>query len=330
MADCPDRGIVGRACDQVELQGEKRSALIHLSDSLPAFLDELDDFRLPSLLAQASDRALPPYIPQIEPRTPLLRAVPGTAALALSKFVSRKGRSYAAGIERARLLRERGASVLALVGTSLDPQLEAVWKEPEVFISALQQAEVDIVLGPAFSIYLDSTPLERCANRSRSLDVYRRLREAGIDAIPAAGFVDAFDAAHVGGWVSRYRLRSIFVDLQSADAPKSWGEVRAALPELISRAPSLERVVINGVAHPPRVFERARLTAPLELVLTNANAFQLARSRRDYFVRGERFVKQRSASQPVELFWNLARFYGEAASREGLGYIPLSLQPLLL
>ena len=328
--DCPDRDDSDRACDQVELQAPGRSALTHLSSNLPVILDQLKDFALPHHLPQTSPLALPPYLPQIEPRTPLLDRVPRATALTLGKFVSRHGQSYAAGIERARLLRNRGASVVALVGTSFDRQLEAVWKEPRAFTKALHQAKVDIVLGPAFSIYVGRPPLERLANRARNLHLYRSLSEAGIQAIPAAGFIDVVEATSVGDWVAGFGLRSIFVDLQSADDRVSWNQVREALPALIARATSLERIVINGVAQPTRVIELARLTESLELVLTNGNAFQIARSGHDYFVKGEGFVKQRSAARPIQVFANLARFYTDAAARRKERYIPLSVQPILL
>ena len=293
-------------------------------------LDQLNDFALPHHLPQTSPLALPPYLPQIEPRTPLLDRVPRATALALGKFVSPHGQSYAAGIARAHLLRKHGASVVALVGTSLDPQLEAVWKEPRAFINALHQAKVDIVLGPAFSIYVGRPPLERLANRARNLYVYQRLDEAGIQTIPAVGFVDVVEATSVGDWVAGFGLRSIFVDLQSANDRVSWNHVHEALPALIARATSLELIVINGVAQPTRVIELARLTEPLELVLTNGHAFQLARSGRDYCLKGKGFVKQRSAARPIQVFANLARFYSDAASRRKERYIPLSVQPLLL
>ena len=259
----------------------------------------------------------------------MLDTVPRVTALALSRFVSRRGQSYAAGIRRAALLRERGASVVALVGTSFDYQLEAVWKEPLAFINALQQARVDIVLGPAFSIYVGRLPLERLANRSRNLELHRCLNEAGMPTIPAVGFVDADDAAFTGGWVARYGLRSIFVDLQSAGASTAWNLVREAVPAFLTEATSIERIVVNGVAEPARVIELARLTEPKELVLTNAHAFQLARSRRDYFVEGERFVKRRSGARQDHLFANSARFYDNAAARRNEPYIALSLQPRL-
>ena len=215
---------------------------------------------------------------------------------------------------------------MILVSTSLDGQLEAVWKKPFAFIEALRQAEVDIVLGPAFSIYSGRPPLERMANRSRNLELYQRLSEAGIQAIPAAGFVDARDAAFVGNWVARYGLRSIFVDLQSADAPASWDHVRESLPALIARATSLDRIVINGVAQPDRVIELARLTEPTELVLTNGHAFHLARNGREYCLVDGRFTEQRTATHRAEAFENLAHFYCEAAARRADRYVSRSVQ----
>lgn len=330
VRDCLDRGDIDRACDPLDLQAPDHAALSHHSQNLPILLDQLADFGLPEHLPQAYAGPLPPYLPQMEPHTALLDSVPDAVALVLGDFVSPKGRSYRAGINRARLLRARGASVVVLVGTSFDPQLEAVWKEPFAFIDALNQAEVDIVLGPAFSIYVDRPTLERNANRSRSLDLYRLLTEAGVHVIPAVGFVDAVDAARVGDWVTGYGLRSIFIDLQSAGHRKNWDHAREALRVLIARAHSLERVVINGVAHPDRVPELARLTKPLELVLTNGYALQLAGARRDYSVEGGRFVMRRSEAPPAHLFANWASFYSGAATRRIERYIPLSLQPSLL
>ncbi len=328
--DCPDRDDADRACLQVELQAPDRAALTHLSPHLPAILDELNDFRLPDRLPQASAQALPPYVPQIEPHTPLLDRVPHTMALALSRFVSPGGSSYMAGIERVRMLRERGASVVVLVGTSKDPQLDAVWREPIAFINALRESGVDIVLGPAFSVYVGRPALERLWNRSRNIMLYKSLSEAGIQAIPAVGFVDAADAAFVGDWVGRYGLESIFIDLQSAGDLSSWDEVGHALPSLIARATSLRRIVINGVSRPDRVIELSRLSESLELVLTNSSAFYLALGGLDYFANDERLVRRPSGEPRTKLFSNLAHFYREAAARQTDRYLPLSVQPRML
>lgn len=154
----------------------------------------------------------------------------------------------------------------------------------------------------------------------------QRLIEAGIQAIPAVGFVDARDAAFVGNWVARYGLRSIFVDLQSAGAPKSRDHVRESLPALIARATSLDRIVINGVAQPDRVIELARLTEPLELVLTNGNAFQLARSGHDYFWVDRRLRKLQTTAPRTQVFNALFDFYGAAAMRRIEGYVASSAQ----
>ena len=308
------------------MQTQNHAGLNHLSPSLAALHDQLDDFGLPKHLPRASAQRLPPYVPQIEPHTPLLSSMPRAAALTLGDFVSAGGQSYRGGIKKACLLRESGASVVVLVGTSFDGQLEAVWKEPLRFIDALNDAEIDIVLGPAFSIYRGRPTLERLANRSRNLDLYRTLSEAGIQAIPAVGFIDAVDAAFVGNWVERYGLRSIFVDLQSADAPKSWDHVRESLPALIARATSLDRIVINGVAQPDRVIELARLTEPTELVLTNGHAFHLARNGREYCLVDGRFTEQRTATPRAEAFENLAHFYCEAAARRADRYVSRSVQ----
>ena len=310
----------------MELQAPDHAALTHRSLSLPALLDQLDDFGLPKHLARSSERPLPPYVPQIEPDTPLLSSMPTAAAVTLGDFVSAKGQSYRRGIRKARLLSEGGASLVVLVGTSLDDRLEAVWKDPHGFVKAIKDSGIDIVLGPAFSIYLGRPPLERHANRSRNLDLYRHLREAEIEAIPAVGFIDAKDATFVGNWVARYELRSIFVDLQSADADRSWELVRESLPALIVRANPLRRIVINGVVHPSRVVELARLVEPAELVLTNAGAFHLARIGLDYFPGQEGFVRLRTTTDGAAVFEALARFYHGACARRVDRYVPRSTQ----
>ena len=227
------------------------------------------------------------------------------------------------------MVRELGASAVILVGTSKDPQLEAVWKDPLAFVKALRKAEIDVVFGPAFSIYLGRLPIERLANRARNLRLFRCLSDAGIQTIPAVGFVDAVDATRVGEWVAACGLRSVFVDLQSADTPAHWNLVREALPALIAEGTSLKRIVINGVGQPARVIELARLTEPLDLVLTNQSAFQMAGSRHDYFFKGEKLVKQPSSATPPQLFANLLRFYWDAAAGQDGGYLPLALQPRL-
>lgn len=263
----------------------------------------------------------------MDPHSPLLAEMPRAVALALSEFISPKGRSYGSGITKALKIRNQGASTVVLVGTSTDPQLEAVWNDPERFITALHAAQVDIVLGPAFSIYLGRPPLERNANRSRNLALYSHLVEAGIPAIPAVGFIDEVDAAFVGEWVASLGLQSVFVDLQSADSGANWELVCETIPVLVERGISIERIVINGVAKPNRVVDLARLTKPLDLVLTNGNAFHLARSRRDYRTDGDEYVKQLSTAPPPQLFEHLACFYDDAAGRRIERYVPLSLPP---
>lgn len=325
VEDCPDREDAARACPEVEYQIPDLAGLTHWSDDLPALLDQLCDFRLPDNLPQASAQALPPYVPQIEPHSPLLDKMPGTTGLTLSEFISPKGQSYDSGITKAHKIRTQGAATTVLVGTSTDPQLEAVWRDPPAFLKALRTAEVDIVLGPAFSIYLGRPPLERHANRSRNLYLYRCLNEAGIPAIPAVGFVDEYDAALVGEWVARLGLRSIFVDLQSADTHANWDLVCKTIPTLLGRGTSLQRLVVNGVAKPNRVVDLARLTKPLDLVLTNGNAFHLARSRRDYRVDRDKYIKQPSTAPPPQLFANVSSFYNEAVARRIERYVPLSL-----
>ncbi len=278
-------------------------------------LDQLDDFRLPNQLPKASDNHLPPYVPQANPQTQLFETTPDVVALTLSRFISKGGRSFKAGIRRVGLLREGGAKTVVLVGTSLDGQLEAIWKKPIDFVNAIRQAKVDLVLGPAFSIYVNRPPLERIANRSRNLLFFRELAYAGIQSIPAVGFVDEADSHNVGEWVKRFGLRSIFIDLQSADSASSWDLVCKAIPRFIIQASTVERIVVNGVANPSRVIELASMTRPRELVLTNGSAFQLARSGRDYYPKLDSFSKKRSSADEWQLFKHLHRFYCEAVAR---------------
>lgn len=264
---------------------------------------------------------LAPYIPQVEPYTPLLKKVPCATALTLSKFVSLGGQSYDGGIKRARMLRELGASTVVLVGTSVDKRLEAVFKDPLRFVDALTDAGVDIVLGPAFSIYRGRPTIEWLANRSRNLQLYRTLHEAGVQAVPAVGFIDSKHADFVAGWVEDYGLSSVFLDLQSADDDETWHHVCKALPAFISRATVIRRLVINGVAHPARVAELGQLTEPLDLVLTNGNAFQLARSGHDYFLVDGALRKLQTTARATEVFDSLFNFYTEAALRRMEHYV---------
>src|SRR5690606_15364662 len=178
VEDCPDRLVPNRACDQVELQSTSTAALTHLSPQLPALLNELDDFRIPSRFPQLPIIPLPGYVPQVEPASRLVSRMPRVVALTLSEFVSRHGRSYRGGIRKAQWLRSQGASTVVLVGTSSDQQLEAVWKTRSSFLDAVRLAGIDLVLGPAFSIYLNRPPLERVANRARSLAMCRYLNES--------------------------------------------------------------------------------------------------------------------------------------------------------
>ena len=269
-------------------------------------------------------------MPQADPQSKLFRRYPRVAALTLSNFISAHGISYVGGINRARKLRNGGASLVILVGTSKDLPLEAVWTKPLNFVNALRRAQVDLVLGPAYSIYVGRPPLERLANRSRNLWLYRFLSDAGIQVVPAIGFVDVVDATRVGEWVAGYGLEAIFIDLQSADSLKSWGTLRKALPAFIACATSIERIVVNGVAQPSRVIELASLTSPVELILTNGCAALLAGAGYDFYPMGDQFVRQQSAARPNQIFENMVRFYeGAAAGRIGQ-YIPCSNQPWLV
>ncbi len=330
VGSCAQRDDPGRACDNVDVQSPDEGALTHLSDGLPALLSQLDDFRVPDWIPSQSRRPLPPYIPQIQPRTRLLSHSPRTAALTLSEFVSARGRSYSGGVHAARSLREGGAATLVLVGTAPDPVLEAVWRRFTAFVDAVREAAIDLVLGPALSIYVGRLPIERNANRSRNLALFRELREAGLEAIPAVGFVDDRDASHVAGWLTRLGVHSAFVDLQSADTAGSWCVAREAVAVLAAEASALDRLIVNGVAEPARVIDLVDAARPLALTLTNGNAFQLARSGHDYFRAPQRLVKRRSAHPPAHIFENLSRFYADAVRGETRQYMSLDGQPRLL
>lgn len=318
-----------RACDPVAIQHRGCGALNHLSPGLPRLLDQLNDFALPTHVHCLAVGALSPYIAQVKPDTGFPCRMPRTAAITIGEFISKGGRSYSAGLSSALALRARGAQVTVLVGTSRDAQLEAIWQRTEDFVNAVKTAKFDLVLGPAYSIYVGRSPIEHAANRARNLAVNAALTDAGIRAVPAVGFVDAWDAERAGAWLKTLGMRTVFVDLQSADSPTSWSAVRAAIPVLLSSG-AIDRLIINGVSHPGRVREMAGLTRPAELILTNGSAFQLARIQRDYFVDGSRLLRKRSGASPEQIFAHLSQYYHEVAAGSDEGYLPLSLQPMML
>ncbi len=332
-AHCDDRGDWARACLPIDFQVVEEHALSHRSEHLVEILRELDDFRLPESIPSVPELALPPYLAQIDPSTKLeysdrfVERLPTVSALTLSKFISKGGSSYEGGVRNVQRLRSRGAKSVVLVGTATDRRLEGVWKAPERFIEALHSAQIELVLGPAFSIYQPPRmPLERLANRARNLAMYSMLRDAGIASIPAVGFIDPLDAERAGAWVNRLAPAAVIVDMQSAD--REWELARQSMVAFLNRAQSLTHVVVNGVANPRRVVELARLVRPVKLTLTNGNAFQLARSRHDYYPDEDgTYRRWASAARESHLFANLVRFYSQAAGEdEPMPYAPLSLQ----
>ena len=156
------------------------------------------------------------------------------------------------------------------------------------------------------------------------------LNDAGIDSIPAVGFVDEVDARVVGNWLADFRLQSIFVDLQSADSNASWELVRSSLPAFMTRAQSIERIYVNGVAQPARVIELAQLTGPLEFILTNRPANHLSASERDFYFDGKQYINRRTAARSSRMFNHLVSFYGDATGRRICHYLPCSDQRRLL
>lgn len=318
-----------RACDCVELQEVGRWALNHLSPDLGQLLLELDDFSIPDELPAPYDGPLPPYIPQLIRRVEFPERLPPVVAITLGEFVSKNG-SFAGGVNAVERLRAQGAKDVILVGTSLDPQLEAVWQRLEEFLSALRRAGIETVLGPAFSVYVGRPPIERVANRSRNFSMYNAIVRAGFKAVPAVGFVDAHDAEYAAGWIASRGLHTVVIDLQSAESKPSWELVRSALPVLVVSG-RISRLVVNGVAHPDRVRELVELASPARLVLTNAGAAHTARLGQDYFrdARGL-LVKRRTALPSERVFWNLAHYYHRVTSEPSERYVSLSVQPMML
>lgn len=318
-----------RACDCVELQEVGRCALNHLSPDLGPLLLDLDDFSIPDELPAPYDGPLPPYIPQLVRRVQFPERLPPAVAVTLGEFVSKNG-SFVGGVNAVEQLRAQGAKDVMLVGTSLDPQLEAIWQRPDEFLSALRKVGIDTVLGPAFSAYVGRPPIERAANRSRNLSMYNTIVRSGFNAVPAVGFVDAHDAEYAAGWIASRRLHTVVVDLQSAESKRSWELVRSALPVLVVVG-RISRIVVNGVAHPDRVRELVELARPASLIVTNAGAAHTARVGQDYFrdVRGL-LVKRRTAAPSERVFWNLAHYYHRVTSEPSERYVSLSIQPMMI
>lgn len=329
MRDCSDRGDEARACDSVAFQTPENCGLSHHSPGLGALLDQLNDFAIPDELPPVLIGNLSPYLPQLVSGVNFPRRMPRTVALTLGDFLSRGGVSYRGGVNVVERLRARGARDIVLVGTAPDQQLEAVWRRPDEFVLALKKADIELVLGPAFSIYVGRPPIERAANRSRNLAMYTVLADSAIRSVPAVGFVDPHDAASTARWIAKLGLHAVFIDLQSVDSKESWGVVRSALPVFV-RVSSMSRIIVNGVGHPDRVSELVSLVSPAELVITNASAAQLARSRQDYFESQRGLVRRRSGARDEQIFSALSRFYHEAPSNPERRYIPLSVQPMML
>ena len=305
--DCQDRDDQSRACLPSSLQSGRAAALTHSSPRLPILLDQLDDFAIPPALPSPSEQPLPLYLPQIDPDMAVASRVPDTAALTLRRFISRGGREYGSGIRRAQKLRSMGARTLVLVLVAFDDQLEAVARDPTRFLDAVQEAGFDLVIGPAFSIYTGRSPLERNANRSRNLAIYAEIVGRVVAAIPSVGYADTREAEYAARWIARLQLTSVFVDYQSVE--HEWDEAREALSALAA-SDFLRRIVVNGVAHPQRVIDLRRAVPHLPLIITNSHALQLARSHRDY-VRLETgsYARVKSPAPPPEIFRHLCAFY---------------------
>ncbi|MCC7365285.1 MAG: hypothetical protein IT303_13040 [Dehalococcoidia bacterium] len=296
---------------------------------LGALLSDLDDFSVPTELPTPYLGPLPPYIPQLVRRVNFPERLPASVAITLGEFVAKSG-SFRGGVNAVERLRARGAEEVILVGTSLDPQLEAAWQRPQQLLEGLGAAGIKTVLGPAFSLYTGRPPIERMANRARNLSMYARIIQGGFDAVPAVGFVDARDAEHVAGWIASRGLHTVFVDLQSAESRRSWAHVRAAIPLLVHRG-GLARLVVNGIVHPDRIRELATLAKPADLVVTNAGAAHTARLGEDYFRDGRGLlVKRKTRERPERVFWNLAHYYHRVTAEPSETYLPLSMQPMML
>ena len=172
----------------------------------------------------------------------------------------------------------------------------------------MKRARIELILGPAFSIYVNRPPLERECNRARNLQIYSELAREGIRVIPAVGFTNTVEARFTGAWVARLGLSDVFVDLQSTDG--EWQLLRRLVPVFLQAARSLNRIVVNGVAAPVRIVELRELVHDLDLVLTNGNAFQLGESGHDYVRQpGGYYSKERSFASKRAIFETASRFY---------------------
>lgn len=326
-ADCVARADLSCACPAY-FRGERLLSILSLEDELAADLfDYLDDFALPRGLVHPPAPRLPAFVPQahadwISRRYPL-----AAAGIPLARFASEKSNSFLGGLNVARELRASGSRQTLLVATQIDPFLDELWLHRHAFVDAVSRSDVDVVLGPAFSIYAEDSPLEHLLNRSRNLWFYQRLAERGISAVPGIGFTSSAEATQIARWMADEGMTSAFLDLQLSHG-LSVDETEGPLRAFLREATSLATVVINGVAAPERIVSFSALFDELSsarLVFTDIEPYQMAFRGVEFFPnRNGKLVKLRSEGAPKDtIYQRLVQYYRQVCTTGELTYVPV-------
>lgn len=166
-----------------------------------------------------------------------------------------------------------------------DRVLEGFWANRRSIISSLAGLEFDLVLAPSYSVWYDHSRFEQLVQQRRAFIVYHELLEAGLPAIPDAGW-SRFepDGRRWADWINNQpglQAVSLFCDGRKVHA--SQRALRETVEDiaLFHRAVRPEVASVLGGVHAPERLVAYRDAAPgRRLTICNGMAYALAQRRR--------------------------------------------------
>ncbi|MGI0130514.1 MAG: hypothetical protein ACREEC_10255, partial [Thermoplasmata archaeon] len=166
-----------------------------------------------------------------------------------------------------------------------DRVLEGIWHNRAIVIHQLRQLDLDLVLTPSYSVWIDDVRFSQLRNIRRAFLSYHLLIEAGIPAVPDIGF-SYFepDGRLWAEWInSQPDLEAVSLFCGGKKIHASKRALRETLEDvaLFHRAVRRDVTFILGGVHAPDRLRLFRAAAPgRRLVVCNGMAYALAQRRR--------------------------------------------------
>jgi hypothetical protein len=180
-------------------------------------------------------------------------------------------RPWASGAAAAQA-RKAGAQLLVLTGVAPDQLLAAAWPH---LARGLSAAGFDLIVAPAWSIYLDDPRQEHLFAIRKSIQAAVALARRQ-PVVPTLHWYRRHDLDRQLRWARHCRARALAIDCSTQPGRRHWLEVRAAMAYMRAALPGVE-LHVQGPATKERLHDLARLGS---VTVYTRRPAALARARR--------------------------------------------------